>query len=190
MDFADYELGPKMKLCSEKERLFVWEFVRSGGGARQASGAAREAGYVDSGTGAIRVTAHRVLHRDRVLAAIEEVGRQAFRSQLAPAVSANLRLIEDRDHPDHWKAVHATLSRNGLIERTGVDVNVTGEISVNHTEAALGDLRALLALGVPREKLVETFGFSGLARYERMLAETEGKQPKVITKVIEHRSDE
>jgi hypothetical protein len=36
-------------------------------------------------------------------------------------------------------------------------------------------LRVLLGLGVAEEKLVEMFGFSGLSRYEKMLAEQEAK---------------
>ena len=54
---------------------------------------------------------------------------------------------------------------------------VGGEVTVNHTDAAVRDLRALLELGVAREKLIEIFGFSGLSRYEKMLAE---RAPKVI----------
>jgi hypothetical protein len=38
------------------------------------------------------------------------------------------------------------------------------------------DLQRLKSLGVPREQLLETFGYSGLDRYEKLLAE---RQPKV-----------
>ena len=173
MEFAELELGPKMLACSERERKFVWFYVTNmdENGAQ----AARDAGYSDVGEAA-KVRAHYLLHRERVLAAIEEVGRKAFRGQLIPAIRANSRMLQNEKHPDHAKTVQSTLSRLGLVERSGIDVNVSGDLTVNHTDQALNDLRALLALQVPREKLVEIFGFSGLSRYEKMLAEA----PKLI----------
>jgi phage terminase small subunit len=186
MDFSQIELGPKMQACSERERKFVWFYVTDNDG--NASEAARKAGYADPGgdSASIRVQAHALMHRDRVLAAIDEVGRKAFRGLLMPAVRATEKLILNEKHSDHAKTVQSTLSRLGLGERTGLDVKVEGEITHNHTDAALNDLRALLALQVPREKLIEIFGFSGLSRYEKMLIEADGKAPKVI----EHRADE
>jgi len=52
-----------------------------------------------------------------------------------------------------------------------------GEWTLNHTDACRDDLQKLLLLGVSRERLVETFGFSGLPRLEKMLAE---RRPKLI----------
>jgi len=175
-----------MAACSERERKFVWFYVTDNDG--NASEAARKAGYADPGpdSGSIRVQASVLMHRERVLAAIEEVGRKAFRGQLMPAIRANGLMIENPKHPDHAKIVQSTLSRLGQGERSGLDVNISGEITVNHTDAALNDLRALLALQVPREKLVEIFGFSGLSRYEKMLAESDAKAGRLI----EHRAHE
>lgn len=169
-----------MQACSENERKFVWFWVTGDG---DATAAARAAGYVDNDTGAIRVTAHRLIHRDRVIEAIEEVGRKAFRGLLVPALRATRDLIDKPDHPDHLKAVNATLSRLGLVERSGVDVNVSGEVTVNHTDASLNDLRILKAMGAAREKLLEAFGHSGLPRLEKMLEEADrraGPLPKLI----------
>lgn len=180
MDFSEIELGPKMSACSERERKFVWFYVTDDDG--NATEAARKAGYADPGleSAAIRVRAHALMHRERVLAAIEEVGRKAFRGLFVPAVRATRRLVENERHPDHAKTVSSTLARLGITERTGVDVHVSGEVQHNHTDAALSDLRMLIGMGVPREKLVETFGFSGLSRYEKMLAESDARAPKLI----------
>lgn len=180
MDFSQVELGPKMQACSDRERKFVWFYVTDNDG--NATEAARKAGYSDPGrdSAAIRVQAHALMHRDRVLAAIDEVGRKAFRGLLIPAVRATSKLIENEKHPDHAKTVQSTLSRLGLGERTGVDVKVEGEITHNHTDSALNDLRTLIGLGVAREKLVEIFGFSGLSRYEKMLEEVDARAPKLI----------
>lgn len=177
----EIEIGPKLALCTEQEQRFVWAYVTGDGNATEA---ARDAGYVDNDNGSIRVRAHALMHRERVLEAIEECGRKVFRGLLGPAISANRKLIEDSKHPDHHKAVQSTLSRLGFTERTAVDVTVGGAVTVNHTDAALKDLRVLLGLGVPREKLVEIFGFSGLARYEKMLADQDRRA--LAGPVIEH----
>lgn len=184
MDFAEIEIGPRMQALSERERKFVWFYITNEGAPNGAQ-AARDAGYSDV-KAAAKVSAHVLLHRERVILALEEVGKKAFRGLLGPAVKATAAMINDPKHPDHAKTVSATLARLGLVEKSGVDVNVTGELTVNHTDAALNDLRALLALGVAREKLVEVFGFSGLSRYEKMLAEEEARAPRVI----EHREGE
>lgn len=85
-------------------------------------------------------------------------------------------IIDDPKHHAHVHVVCTTLSRLGLVEKAApIDVNVSGEVRVSHTDQALNDLKALLALGVAREKLEEMFGHSGLGRYERMLAEREGR---------------
>jgi hypothetical protein len=183
MDFSEMELGPKMQACDERERKFVWFYIINGDG--NASQAARDAGYADAGpdSASIRVRAHSLLHRDRVLAALEEVGRKSFRGLLAPAVLAQARMIANEKHPDHAKVVQSTLSRLGLGERTGVDVNVSGEVTINQTDAALEDLRILVGAGVPREKLIETFGFSGLSRYEKMLQEQDSKRLPALKQI-------
>lgn len=184
MDFSEIELGPKMSACSERERAFVWFYVTENDG--NASEAARKAGYADPGpeSGSIRVQAHALMHRDRVLAAIDELGGKAFRGLLMPAIRAARSMIENGKHPDHAKTVLSTLSRLGKGERSGIDVNHTGELQVNHTDSALEDLRTLLTMGVPEEKLIEVFGFSGLSRYRKMLAETDAKAPKLIEGMV------
>lgn len=178
MDFSEIELGPKMRALPEKERKFVWFYVTSED--QNATEAARKAGWTDNDTGAIRVRAHALMHRDRVLDAIEEVGRKSFRGLLVQAISATRKLIENPKHPDHARTLQSTLSRLGLSERTAVDVNHSGEVSVNRTDDAIETLRTLRGLGVPREKLIEVFGFSGLERYEGMLASLDAKAPKLI----------
>lgn len=171
-----------MQACNERERAFVWFYVTNNDG--NAAQAARDAGYSDPGgeSAAVRVQAHALMHRDRVLAAIDELGGKAFRGLLMPAIRAARRLIENEKHSDHAKTVLSTLSRLGKSERTGIDVNLSGEVTVNHTDSALADLRALIELGASDAKLVEIFGFSGLSRYRKMLAEQDRKRigPPVV----------
>jgi hypothetical protein len=175
-------LGPKMLACSESERVFVYAFAT--GIAATAADAARLAGYSDpqiskSGkpSNSLRSKAHQILHRQRVIEAVEEVCRTEFRALVPLVIGSAKRLLLNTEHPDHQKTVISLLSRLGYGEKASVDVNVSGEVVVNHTDAALEDLRRLKSLGVPREQLIETFGYSGLDRYERLLAE---RQPKLI----------
>ncbi len=174
--FAEAELGPKMRALNPRERKFVWHYLLNGGNG---SLAAKDAGYSDKSEGA-KVLACKALQRDRVIEAVDEVGRKQFRGLLIPALTAARLILEDRRHPDHAKVTLSVLSRLGLAERSGVDVNVTGEVTLNHTDAALEQLRALRDLGVPQEKLVEIFGYSGLTRYEKMLEESDRKRPRLI----------
>lgn len=180
------ELGPKMQACTERERLFVWAFLEQG--CQDASDAARKAGFNDPGphSSAIRVRGHELRHRQRVIDAMREVALTYFGGLILPAVLAAGDMISNPKHPDHATMVKSVLSNAGLGDRTKLDVNVSGEVTVNHTDAAIEDLARYVALEVPRHRLVEIFGFSGLERYERMLAERDRRAPKMI----EHRAEE
>lgn len=168
--------GPKMLALRERERRFVWAYLLNAmtDGKENGAQAARDAGYSDVGEGC-KVRAHGLLHRDDVLDAMQEVAGRELRGLALPAVLALSKLLAKPDHFDHRKSIEMVLNRTGMSERTAVDVNFSGQVTVNHTDAALDDLRRLLDLGVPREKLVEVFGFSGLSRYEKMLAQREGR---------------
>lgn len=176
--------GSKMLALRERERRFVWAYLLNAmtDGKENGAQAARDAGYSDVKEGC-KVRAHGLLHRDDVLEAMQEVAARELRGLAIPAVVSLARMLQKPDHPDHRKSIEMVLNRVGMAERTQIDVTVGGEVTVNHTDAAVDDLKRLLLLGVPREKLVETFGFSGLSRFEKMLAEREGRAlpaPKVI----------
>jgi phage terminase small subunit len=180
---AGIPLGPKMQACNERERIFAFAYAT--GIASSAGEAALLAGYgagpalTKSGrkSNSLNSRGHQLVHKPRVLEAIEEVCRTEFRNLVPLVIGAAKRLLLNAEHPDHQKTVISLLSRLGYGEKASVDVNVSGEVVVNHTDAAIEDLRRLKLLGVPREQLIETFGFSGLDRYEKLLAE---RQPKLI----------
>ena len=66
---------------------------------------------------------------------------------------------------------------HGVEQRHVVDVHH----HVDHDAEAVAQLRMLKGLGVAQDKLIETFGFTGLPRYERLLAlEDAKKAPRVI----------
>lgn len=164
--------GPKMQALRDRERKFVWAYLINSMTPVGANGSqsARDAGYSDKSEGA-KVRAHHLLHREDVQEAIQELAMRELRGLALPALAAVADIIKKPDHPDRQKVALSVLSRLGMGETTGVNLNMTGEVRVNHTDAAVEDLRQLLALGVSREKLIETFGHSGLERYEKLLAE-------------------
>lgn len=147
-------------------RKFVWAYVFNGANG---AAAARAAGYSDH-MERCKVTAHGLLQRDDVADAVKALCTKYLFSLAPKAILRLNELLDNPNHPKHDKAIDMALSRSGHGEKSTLDVNLSGSVSVNHTDAALDDLRRLKALGLAREKLVEIFGFSGLDRYEKMLA--------------------
>lgn len=158
-------------LRTERERLFVWHYMLNGANG---SKAAKAAGYSDASEGC-KVRAHGLLQREDIQAALHELSTRYLFS-LAPKALFKLSKHLDSDNERvSLKATDMVLARTGFAERTALDVNVGGSVTVNHKDAAVEDLRRLKALGVPRAELERTFGFSGLTRYERMLAAEDAK---------------
>jgi len=160
-----------------RERAFVWFMVCNGGIGYKAAIAA---GYSNASEAA-KVRAFELRQKPAIIEAIHECGWRNLGSLGLTAISALETLVLKPDHPDHFKAVTAVLSRIGFGEKVLVDHRHSGTIELSHTDAALEALAYLRSMAVPRDKLVEQFGHSGLARYEKMLLERDSKM-----KVIEH----
>ena len=159
-------------LRHERERVFVWHYMLNGANGADA---ARKAGYSDKKEGA-KVRAHELLHRDDIQQALRELSTRYLFSLAPKALFRLSTLLESESEPVALKAVAMTLSRTGFAERTGLDVTVDGQVKVvDHTTAAVADLRRLKGLGVPRAELERVFGFTGLSRYEKLLAAEDAK---------------
>lgn len=169
---ANVELGVKMQALSQMEREFVWHLVCNGGNGADA---ARSAGYSDKAEGA-KVRASELRSRQRVIEAIHECAWKLLGGLGVKAVASLEALVDRPDHPDHFKAVTAVLSRIGFGEKTLVQHQHSGTVEISHTDAALEALAYLKSMDVPREKLIEQFGHSGLARYEKMIEERDAKR--------------
>ena len=179
------DLPPAVQaLRTERERAFVWVYMFNGANG---SKAAIAAGYSDKSQGA-KVRAHGLLQRADIQDALRELtGRYLF--SLAPVATIRLgALLKSKNERVALKAVDMTLARTGFSERTALDVNVSGSVQVNHVDAAVEDLRRLKALDVPRAELEKTFGYSGLSRYEKLLAASDAA--KQVPAIIEEARDE
>lgn len=107
------EYGPAMKGLRPKLRAFVLAYCTNGCNATEA---AREAGYNDTGTGAIKVIAHRHLQRLDVLAAIREWTLARTRANLPVYMNLIERIADTPGHKDEFKAALALANRGGMAE--------------------------------------------------------------------------
>ena len=130
------DFGPKMQALNERERKFCWAYVTAMmafGGDASAADAAREAGYSDA-SGAAKVRANELLHRERVQEALDELAQREMRGLALPALLALKRVMEDPQHRDHVRAILAVLNRVGMSERTEAHVTVTHQVDAKDVE--------------------------------------------------------
>lgn len=109
------DLGPAMRaLSNDLQRRFVYAYTRLGTG--DASEAARVAGYTDTKTGAIRVTAHRLMHHKLVMEAIREEAAKRIDGAVVVAISGLIDIAADKNHKDRQKAIEGILNRTGFLQ--------------------------------------------------------------------------
>ena len=131
--------GPAMSALNDRRRAFVVAF--NNGGGKNATEAARAAGYADTGSGRIRVQAHEMLHDPNVQAALVEDAR----ARLAGDLHATLDIIDDiannPQHKDRLAAAKMKLHHAGMVEVTKVQhegtVNVTFDQKLERYKALL-----------------------------------------------------
>jgi hypothetical protein len=182
-DGTGAEWGPAMKsLPSDRHRAFVLSLyqIKPGYGAHVK--AAKLAGFGSSTSSAhsFSTIAARLAHDERILAALFEEDQKRIRASAPRAIRALRHLIEDPEHKDHARGIGMVLDRVHPAEtRHTVDV----VHRVDHDAEAIAQLRMLKQLDVPRAKLEEVFGFTGLSRYEHLLDIEDAKRrpgPKLI----------
>lgn len=186
------EWGPCMAaLKSDRHRAFVLALyqIKPGYGAHVK--AAKMAGFGTSTSSAKSwsVIASRLSHDAKILAALYEEDQKRIRASAPRAIRALHGVIEDPTHKDHVRGIGMVLDRvHPTEQRHVVDVHH----HVDHDAEAVAELRMLKSLGVAQEKLIEVFGFTGLPRYERLLAiEDDKRAPRVIEgAAIEIKKDE
>lgn len=114
---------------------------------------AKAAGYSDRSHGALRVTAHRLFHDAKVLAAIRECADQEVRSGAMLAVATIKKIVRNDDHRDQFKAAAWLAGMNGQVVAQNINVNQT--VRDESSKAILARIEALAdRLGVPVAGLI------------------------------------
>jgi hypothetical protein len=162
--------GPCMAaLVSDRHRAFVLALYQIPPGYGAHVKAAKLAGFGTSTSSAKAwsVIASRLAHDEKILAAIHEEDQRRIRASAPRARRAPTNLIENPDAKDHVRGIAMVLDRvHPAEQRHVVDVHH----HIDHDAEAVAQLRMLKSLDVAREKLIEIFGFTGLPRYEQLLA--------------------
>ena len=156
MNWPDWaEFGPKMRALTEKQRRFVWAYLTSmvTDGKANATQAAIDCGYADnSRSKAAGQRGYKNMQNERVLDAMAEVGARELRGLVIPAVASLGRMVRNRGHADHRKAVEMVLNRTGFAERTEHTVSVEHRMDPRQQEELVRRLAE--ELGVPVAKLL------------------------------------
>src|SRR5207302_8321160 len=115
--------------------------------------AARRAGFGKANTTPLNMAriASRLMHDDRILAALAEEARKVIRGGGVEASKALMNLVRNPDHKEHGRAIAMVLARTDPeIQRH--DLHVTHKI-LDPDEEELEELRAARSLGATREKM-------------------------------------
>jgi hypothetical protein len=174
------ELGEAMAALSAKEQSFVRALFQPG---VTGAAAARAAGYGAADGSSTNKTLARIAFRLRsrppVVRAIVEECQRTVKSLGPEAIAGMREIIADRKNRDRGKMIRFVIEKiDPALMLVQHQHDVT--LRVDHEAETLKALRWLREVGVPRSKLIEHFGFTGLARYEKMLDERELREPKLI----------
>jgi phage terminase small subunit len=150
-DEGDAGLGPAMRALNPAQRRFVRAAITYPTGKDWQI--AKAAGYSDKSYGALRVTAWRLFHDERILAALQEEAAKRLRASAVLGASVLAEIARTPGHPDQLKAATALLNRIGFHEKTEHVMKVT------HTdmtgEAMMARIEALaVRLGVDGRALI------------------------------------
>lgn len=159
------QLGPAMRaLPTDNMRRFVIALLEIG--QLNYTKAAALAGYSQESPGALQVTASRLAHDTRILAAIHEESDRRLHAGAAMAVS-QLLLIADAapKQSDRLKAIEMILNRTGLHAMSEHKVTVN-DVS-NTDDAMIARIKEIAAkLGLDQSKLL-----GGAEKVEKAVAE-------------------
>jgi hypothetical protein len=197
------ELGPAMRELSPIRQAFVREYVlaclnakprkdgrpgKAGAPHGAAVNAARRAGYgKNSKRETLAKHAHDLTRDAKIIEAIDEESKKAFRSLAPQAVAAVQNMILNSDHRDHGRAVFGVIDRSiPVVSKHSIDVT---HRTIDPDHEAIEEMRAARKLGATREKLVELYGANGLDRLEALEAIDNARRADAA-KIIEHQPQE
>lgn len=113
----------------------------------------KKAGFSDASPVGMRVMAHKLLHSEKVLAAIAEESDKRLRVGGLIGLHGLIKMARDPKHPDHFKACQAMADRGGFHAKSEHNVNV---VRTDRTGKAMMErIRALAAKhGLDPDKLL------------------------------------
>jgi phage terminase small subunit len=150
-DLEEASLGPAMLACNPAQRRFALAAVMFP--LAKDYQIARAAGYSDFSHGALRVTAHRLFHDERVLAAIRECADKEVRSGAMLGIATIKKIVRNDAHRDQFKAAALLAGLNRFTVDQNINVNQT--VTDRTSEAILERIKQLAAkLGVDPAKLL------------------------------------
>jgi phage terminase small subunit len=146
----DWEFGPKMQVLNERQRQFVLELVADP--LLSNAEAARIAGYSDSSEAA-KVTAHRLMHDQRIIEALHEQAGKRLRSVSLKAAHRVEAMLDSEDDKIALKAAVAILDRVGFGAQQNININQT--VTDQSGKAIMDRIRALATkLGLDEQRLL------------------------------------
>lgn len=153
MAYIEEKYGPKMAKLTPMRRAFVLNIMAQGD--RNATRAAKDAGYSEVSPGSLRVQAHNLWHNEDIQEAIHEEATRRLKGLLPMAVNTIATIMEN---PQEGGAVRLKAA-HGVMDRAGIHA-VTEKISTPGDLAGNPDrVKRIMALahalrGVPLEKFL------------------------------------
>jgi phage terminase small subunit len=170
--------GPLMTALSPRRRAFVEALFQIKPGHGAPVEAARLAGYAAGTPEIASASAWRLMADPAIKAATVELSTQLFAMRGPEAVAAFSAILKDPEHKAHGKVVLAYFDRVAPVE-TKQNIHVTHE-TIDHTSAIIADIQAWRDMGASEQKLIETYGAAGLARYDALARSRAAEAAKVI----------
>lgn len=114
---------------------------------------AKAAGYSDRSHGSLRVTAHRLFHDEKVLAAIRECADKEVRSGAMLGIATIKKIVRNDAHRDQFKAAALLAGLNRFTVDQNINLNQT--VRDESGPALLAEIKKLaIKLGVPVQALL------------------------------------
>jgi len=145
-DPDEASLGPAMRVLTAPQRRFAMAAVMFP--FAKDWQIAKAAGYSDRSHGALRVSAHRNYHDDRVLAAIRECADREVRGGAMLGVATIKKIARRDDHRDQFKAAVWLAAMNDFA--VAQNINVKQTVTDQSGTAILAEIKALAVKhGIP-----------------------------------------
>lgn len=151
-DPEEDSLGPAMKACNAAQRRFALAAVMYP--LAKDWQIAKAAGYSERSHGSLRVTAHRLFHSEKVIAAIKECADKEIRGSAMLGIATIKKIVRSDMHKDQLKAAQTLVGLAGFT--IDQNIKVTQTIRNESADGVLAEIRKLAdLLGVPVQRLLE-----------------------------------